>query len=166
MIINNSFKNLYKTMINEILSSHGLTNPCTLKFNNGSSDFCNNCNYDPITKSSSNLYNNTGPQPFPDYTICPVCMGMGTRQNNNITKKIYLAVIFDSKYFLNINTKTVNVPDGTIQTICHKNHIMDIRNANALYVDSVPNIGYERIEDVNPAGLGDLDYIITTWRRQ
>jgi hypothetical protein len=93
-------------------------------------------------------------------------MGMGTKQNNNMTKKIYLAVIFDSKYFLNINTKTVNVPDGTIQTICHKNYMLDIRNANALYVDSVANIGYERIEDVNPAGLGDLDYIITTWRRQ
>jgi hypothetical protein len=70
------------------------------------------------------------------------------------------------KYFLNINTKTVNVPDGTIQTICHKNHTMDIRNSNSISVDSVANISYERIEDVNPAGLGDLDYIITTWRRQ
>lgn len=166
MIINSAFKNTYKIMINEILSSHGLTNLCTLRFNNGSTDYCNNCHYDNITKASSNLYNNTGPEPFPDHTICPVCMGMGSKTSNNLTKKIYLAVIFDSKYFLNINTKTVNVPDGTIQTICHKNHILDIRNANCLSIDSVSNILYERIEDVNPAGLGDLDYIITTWRRQ
>ncbi len=166
MIINNAFKNTYKIMINEILSSHGLTNLCTLRFNNSDTDYCNNCRYDTIVKASANLYNNTGPEPFPDNTICPVCMGMGIKQNNNTTKKIYLAVILDSKYFLNINTKTINVPDGTIQTICHKNHIMDIRNSNSISVDSVPNISYERIEDVNPAGLGDLDYIITTWRRQ
>lgn len=166
MILSQEFKNIYKEMINEILSSHGLTNLCTLTFDNGSADLCNNCFYDMITKTSSNRYNGTGPQPFPDFTICPVCMGMGSKENNNTTKEVYLAVLFDSKYFINLNTKVVNVPDGTIQTICSKNLILDIRNASSMSVNSVPNISYERIEDVNPAGLGDLDYIFTTWRRK
>jgi hypothetical protein len=164
-IINQAFKDLYKQQINMILSSNGLTNQCTLYFNNGSTDYCNNCVYDNLSKISAGIYNGTGPQPFPDYTVCPICMGNGTKENNNKTKKITLAVIFDSKFFINLNKSIVNIPDGTIQTICHKNYINDIRSSSALSVDSVPNISYERIEDVNPAGLGDLDYIFTTWKR-
>lgn len=165
MIISQELKNIYKNQINQLLSPNGLTNPCTLYFNDGSTDYCNNCIYDSLSKSSANIYNGTGPQQFPDYTVCPVCMGLGVKKNNNKTKKIYLAVIFDSKFFINLNNRVANIPDGTIQTICHKNHTLDIRNSSSMSVDSVSNIFYERIEDVNPVGLGDLDYIFTTWKR-
>jgi hypothetical protein len=165
MIISEALKNLYKIQINELLSSHGLTNQCTLNFNNGSADYCNNCVYDSISKVSANIYNGSGPQPFPEYTMCPVCMGLGVKKTNAKTKTIYLAVIFDSKYFINLNSRVANIPDGTIQTICHKNYTLDIRSSSSLSISTVPNIFYERIEDVNPVGLGDLDYIFTTWKR-
>lgn len=165
MILSQEFKNLYKNQINQLLSANGLTNKCTLYFDNGSADYCNNCVYDSMSKSSANIYNGSGPQPFPEYTMCPVCMGIGVKKNNTKTKNILLAVIFDSKYFININNRVVNIPDGTIQTICHKSHTLDIRSSSSMSVDSVSNIFYERIEDVNPAGLGDLDYIFTTWKR-
>jgi hypothetical protein len=165
-IINAAFKNLYKEAINEILSQHGLTNSCTLQFNNSAADVCNNCIFDPMSKVSSNRYNGSGPQPFTDYTVCPVCMGAGIKQNNNTVKQVYLAVIFDSKYFINLDRKVVNIPDGTLQTICNKSHTLDIRNCNSMKVDAFPHVSYERVEDVNIAGLGDLEYIITTWRRQ
>lgn len=164
-ILNQAFKDLYKQQIDLLLSQNGLTNQCTLYFNNASTDYCSNCVYDSLSKTSANIYNGIGPQPFPDYTVCPICMGNGVKETNNKTKKITLAVIFDSKFFINLNARVVNIPDGTIQTICHKTHILDIRNSSSMSVDSVPNITYERIEDVNPAGLGDLDYIFTTWKR-
>ena len=165
-IITQDFKNLYKQAIDEILSSHGLTNPCVLQFNNTTTELCDNCVYDPISKVSSNRYNNTGPAPFTEYTICPVCMGTGSKAHNKVTKTMSLAVIFDSKYFVNLDRKVVNIPAGTIQTICSKNYALDIRNCSNMYVTTFPNVFYERIEDVNIAGLGDLEYIITTWRRQ
>lgn len=164
-IISSSFKNIYKQQIDYILASDGLTNSCTLYFDNGSADYCNNCVYDTITKISSNIYNNSGPQPFPEYTICPVCMGMGVKKTNTKTKKIFLAVIFDSKFFINLDSRVTNIATGTIQSICSKNLTLDIRNSTSMSVDNMPSIMYERIEDVNPVGLGDLNYIITTWKR-
>jgi hypothetical protein len=62
------------------------------------------------------------------------------------------------------NTNMKGYVDGQISTTGSS---ITTANTNMKgYVDSVANIGYERIEDINPAGLGDLDYIITTWRRQ
>jgi len=162
MIINQDLKNMYKNTIDEILSVHGLTNQCVLSFNNGSADYCNNCIFDSISKVSANIYNNIGPQQFPDFTICPVCMGLGVMQTNKKTKIVTMAVIFDSKYFINFDKKVVNIPDGMIQTISTKNYIIDIRNSSAI---SINNISYERVGDVTFAGLGDLEYIFTTWKR-
>ena len=71
-IISKELKNIYKDMIDEILSDNGLTNECLLYYQNDSIEYCNNCIFDPITKTSSNIYNDSGPAPFTDYTICPV----------------------------------------------------------------------------------------------
>jgi hypothetical protein len=165
-IISKELKNIYKDMIDEILSDNGLTNECLLYYQNDSIEYCNNCIFDPITKTSSNVYNDSGPAPFTDYTICPVCMGMGTQRNNKKTKKIVLAVIFDTKYFLNFNTKVVNIPDGSIQTICSIAHANDILNSSAMSVVRIPNMFYERMSDINHVGLGDLDYMFVTWKKQ
>lgn len=169
MIINQQLKNIYKNMINELISPNGLTNKCILSFNNAASDYCDNCLFDPISKVSANIYNGTGPRAFVDYTVCPECLGLGVKQNNNKTKILNLAVIFDSKSFINFDSKVgvslspvVNIPNVDIQTICHTNHALDIRNCSSI---SINNISYERIGDVNPVGLGDLDFIFTNWKR-
>lgn len=165
-IISQQFKNTYKIMIDEILSSHGLTNECTLYFKNNNLGYCDNCRYDPITQASANLYNNTGPSPFINGTICPECMGLGKKQNNDYTKTVSLAVIFDNKYFLNLDTKSVNIPDNMIQTICPIEYSIDLKNASALSINNFSNILYERAGDVNPVGLGELNYIFTNWKKQ
>lgn len=165
-IISQSFKNTYKMMIDEILSAHALTNQCTLYYKNNSIGYCDNCLYDPITKTSANLYNNTGPSPFTNGSICPECMGLGKKQNNDYTKTLSLAVIFDTKYFLNFDSKVVNISDGMIQTISSIDHTNDLRNAAAMSVNSVSNILYERAGDINPVGLGDLNYIFLNWKKQ
>jgi hypothetical protein len=162
MIITQDLKNIYKNTINELISSHGLTNQCVLSFNNGATDYCDNCLFDPVSKISSNIYNGIGPRSFIDYTICPECMGLGVKQNNTKTKTLSLAVIFDSKYFINFNAKVINIPDISIQTICHKNSALDIRNCSSM---SINNVSYERAGDVNPVGLGDLDFIFTNWKK-
>jgi hypothetical protein len=169
MIITQELKNIYKNMINELISPNGLTNKCILSFNNGTSDYCDNCLFDPISKVSANIYNGTGPRSFINYTVCPECLGLGVKQNNNKTKTVNLAVIFDSKSFINFDPKVgvplssvVNIPNINIQTICHKNLALDIRNCSSM---SINNTSYERVGDVNPVGLGDLDFIFTNWKR-
>lgn len=164
MIIDNNLKNIYKVFINDILSNSGLTVLCTLYFDNNI-NYCSNCIFDKSNNLSSNVYNNTGPVPFDDYTMCPVCMGSGKMMLSSINKELYLAIISDSKYFINMNTKLVNIPDGYIQIITYKNNAQDLKSCSYLTINSNPNTKYERVDDINLVGLGDLDYIIMNWRR-
>jgi hypothetical protein len=165
-MINQSFKNLFNQHITQLIGSQGLGSDCTLIFNNGTTSLCNNCIYDSLSKSSSNMYNSVGPSPFFDGTICPVCMGVGQVQANETRRSINMAVILDSKYFLNLSNKVVNLPNNTIQTICDIAQLNYINNCSELIVDSIPGQSYERYEAPNPCGLGDQKYLITTWRKK
>jgi len=168
-LISNDFKQLYNNAIDSLLAENSLTVKCKLKYSSSSfKTFCNNCVFDPIVKLSSNLYNGTGPTPFVENTICPICMGMGVSDSNS-EEYVHLAVIFDSKYFLAYNNKVVNVVDGTVQTICPITLMPKIRNANEIIIDSdIEKYGgysYRRAGDPNPCGLGSNRYIFTMWTR-
>jgi hypothetical protein len=165
-MITPSFKNLFNEYITQVIGSNGLGSDCTLVFNNSTTELCNNCVYDSLSKASSNIYNDTGPVSFADGTICPVCMGIGQIQYNETTYKINMAVILDSKYFFNISNRVVNLPNNIIQTICEIDQLNYINNCSSLIVDSIPNQSYERYEAPNPCGLGDQKYLITTWRKK
>lgn len=167
-LISQELKELYNNAIDSLLEQGSLTVKCKLKYSSNLKSFCNNCTFDPITKVSSNLYNGTGPKPFVDNTICPVCMGMGV-SDSNAEEYVHLAVIFDSKYFLNYNNKVVNIVDGSIQTICNISLMPKIRNTNEIIIDSdIEKYGgysYRRAGDPNPCGLGSNRYIVTMWTR-
>jgi len=167
-IISQNFKNIFNMAIDEILSNHGLTMPCRLQYANTNPILCNNCLFDQIANRSSSIYNNEGPAPFANLTICPICNGQGF----TITSKeetLNLAVIFDSKYWLKIKYDPVKITDGTIQTICSSTLLNKIRNTQRLLVDiNKQNDGtylYERDCDPELAGFGDTRYIITMWKR-
>ena len=167
-IITNQFKNLFNTMIDEILSTHGLTIQCRLIYPNTNPDLCPNCIFDIVSSRSSNIFNNTGPSPFSDLTMCPVCNGAGFVSGKK-EELVTLAVIYDSKYWMNWKYNSVNISDGMIQTICHSALLPKIRNAEKIVVDlSKENYGsylYVRSSDPELAGLGDNRYIITMWKR-
>jgi len=163
MVLNQQIKDLFKLNINHILSSSGLTNLCTLYFS-GTSDYCNNCLFDRSSNMSSNIYNGTGPASFDDYTMCPVCMGSGKTLLNDTTKELYLAIISDSKYFIGLPNNLVNITDISLQIICSKNYLQDLRSCSYLVINADPIKKYEKIDNGNLVGLGDLDYIIMNWR--
>lgn len=171
-IISPEFKKVFNDAIDSLLSQNSLTVPCNLKYisSNKQQNLCNNCIFDSISLLSSNIYNNTGPQPFPDNTICPVCLGAGVLSDNTKEETLYLAVIFDSKYFVNYSSKVVNIPAGTIQTLSKIETIHKLRNANSITFDTdIKNYGnyeYQRVGDPEPCGLGDHHYIATLWQRK
>jgi hypothetical protein len=171
-IITPQFKQLFNESINTLLAPNSLAIPCKLYFDEdlNSSMLCNNCIFDPITQLSANIYNGSGPVVFSEGQTCPVCLGAGTVVSSSSEYDVDLAVIFDSKYWLNLSSKTVNVPDGMIQTLCSSSLLPKIRAAKKLLVD--PNLSrygeyfYERAGDPNPLGFGDTNYITTMWKRQ
>ena len=95
-LINAQLKKLFKDSIDQIVGTNGLTTKCLIRYGSLSHQLCNNCKFDPITKSSSNIYNGTGPVAFDDYQICPVCLGQGRLEHTD-EDTLYLAILFDSK---------------------------------------------------------------------
>ena len=165
-----ALKNLYNQSMDQILGDTGLVVPCTLQFSNkGKDTVCPNCLFDPISRLSGYKYNGTGPVSFVDGTVCPVCEGQGIITGSAKSKTLKLAVIFDSKYFVNWSSSVGDIPDGAVQTICKMSLIEDIRNAQSMTVDtnisSYGNYSYSRAADPQPAGLGDHRYLITFWSR-
>lgn len=176
-IITSAHKEIFNQAIDSLLAESGLSVACTLFYKSQPSSqemLCNNCLFDTITKLSSNIYNNTGPVPFENNAVCPVCLGAGfttkTDKDNIHEETIYLGVISDSKYFVNLATKAMNLANGDIQTYCSIDYLSKIKNASYMIMDPsikpYGNYSYERAGDPDPAGFGDNHYIITMWKRK
>jgi hypothetical protein len=103
---------------------------------------------------------------FPEGSICPICNGQGVLSKTS-TETQNLAVIFDSKKFINFGN--VNVPVGDIQIICPITLYPQLASASYITVDtnisSYAQHKYTRISDPQPVGLGDNRYIFSNWER-
>lgn len=165
-IITSELKNLFNAHIDMILAQDGLTVPCILKYGSTNKTFCSNCVYDPILDQSLNKYNGTGPKSFQEGSICPVCGGFG-KIDYDSSSSLYMAVIFDSKYWLNWGPKFVTIPNMAAQTLCSIEHLNKINNCtqailNSSLIDSASNL-YTKAGSPTPLGFGSQDYILTNW---
>lgn len=165
-IINANFKNVYKKAIDSLLEQDALSTACTFEFLNSNNPvYCNNCVYDIITKRSSNRYNGTGLAPFAEDSLCPVCLGKGI-ENLNHKEYARMMVIFDSKYWMNWNSKTMNIENIAAQSICSLDLLNKIINTSYVYFDNDEISKYALAGQPQLAGLGDFNYLITLWSRQ
>lgn len=172
MIDFTELKKIYAQSMDMLLSENGLTVPCLLKYSdNGKDTICPNCVFDPISRLSSNRYNGTGPISFASGMICPVCKGEGTVKGSAKTETINIAAIFDHKYFINLSSQQkINIPEGTVQTICDIELLGKILKSNSIIIDSSlinhSSYEYRRAGDPQPGGLGENRYITTLWNRK
>lgn len=169
-IISKEFKTIFNNAIDSLLENNALSLPCKIVYDNIiNNTYCNNCIFDNISLLSSNIYNGSGPNPFQEGGVCPVCLGLGQIKNSSSSEIIYLAFIFDSKYFLN-NNKIINIPEGSVQSLCDISLFNKIKNASEIIFDnSLTNLShfkYERASDPEPAGFGDNRYIFTLWKKK
>jgi hypothetical protein len=162
-ILSPEFKQLFNDAIDVILADSGLTTECTLTYNNGYNEesFCDNCVLDTISMVSSNIYNGTGPRPFPDNSVCPICLGMGMSKSSK-KETVKLAVIIDSKSFISVGDIAM-IGNGVIQTLCGIELSSKLSNALTL---TVHGSEYQRAGEPRPCGLSDHKYIVTFWRTQ
>lgn len=167
MIITNDFKNLFKNAIDELIRSSSLSLPCKLIYEGSSFTECINCDIDPVSHKSSNIYKVGGPLEFANGQICPYCRGLGGIYNQAYDTKDLL-VVFDYKYWTNFNSKIQN-PEGLIQTISKLEDYPQIQECNKLIVDTniqnYTNSYYQRNSEPQPAGLGNSSYFFTYWKK-
>jgi len=171
-LISQELKNTFNNAIDSLLEQNALSLPCKIIYDNQiNSLYCNNCIFDNISLLSSNMYNGSGPRPFAEGSVCPVCMGLGLTKNSGSSNSetVYLAFIFDSKYFLNFNN-TINIPEGSVQSLCNISLLNKIKNASEIVFDNnlsqVAHYKYERASDPEPLGFGDNRYFITLWKKK
>ena len=161
-------KKLYNQGIDTILADNGFTVPCLFKYETTKRDLCHNCHFSSVTNSSSNRYNNTGPISFPDGTTCPICRGFGYIDTSS-DETIYLAILFDSKYWLNWDSKSMRISDGMVQSLSKIDILPKIKNCKEIIVDTTlsnyDNYIYKLAGEPQPVGLGSNDYIISMWKR-
>lgn len=170
-LINNDFKYIFNQAIDSLLEVGALSTACKLHYNKehiDNSSYCNNCIYDPILECSSNTYNSiSGYASFPAGSVCPVCNGFG-KVILNTNEIIYMAVILDSKYWLNYGPKNIQIPDLAAQTLCSIQLMPKLLNATSLSLvdsyDYVP-ILYSKLGAPVPMGLGTHNYVLTNWSK-
>lgn len=166
-IITNELKNLYKSMIDELIRPNSLSLPCKLIYEGSVFVECINCNPDPITHKSANTYKIGGPIVFSDGQICPYCRGLG-----GVYQEAYdiknLLILFDYKYWINFNSK-IHSPDGLVQTISKLEDYTKIRQCNRIVIDTnIQNYTesyYQRNSEPEPAGFGESSYFFTYWKK-
>lgn len=165
-IISNNFKQLFNNAISALLYDDSLTLPCTIYYGVTKYEDCVNCNYDVVGRKSSNTYQSGGPVPFFMGTICPMCNGEGKRAVET-TEDLNLMIIWDQKSFINSNT--VNIPQGTIQTITFNYNTPKLKRAKEIIVATdiakYARHRYERISEPQPCGLGNSDFVECMWKK-
>ena len=166
-IIDSSFKTVFNNAISAILDNEALTIACTLDYGVTKYDNCVNCIYDAIGQKSANRYQDGGPAPFPFGGICPMCNGAGRRPVTS-SEDVNLAVIFEPKQFLEINTP-VNSADGFIQTLAKKEMTPKLQRAKEIIV-ATDISGFfshrsQRVGEPSPIGLGNNEFVLCMWRR-
>lgn len=160
-------QNVFTKAITSMVESSACTVPCTLEYGVTKYEDCSNCVYDPIGRKSSNVYQDGGPVPFPFSTICPMCNGEGKKSVVS-TEGINLLVVYDPKDFIGWD-KTVNKPDGYIQTMAKINATPKLQRAKSITVatdiDNYFTRKYERAGEPFPCGFGNNAFIVCNWRR-
>jgi len=161
MVNFSQLKNIYNYQINQLLADDGLTIRCSLRYGVSKKIICPNCIFDPATNKSSNRYKPSGPIAFTLGRTCPYCHGIGYYGSNNLEENIYLAVLWDSKSWINFPTN-VQSTDSMIQTISGSELLPKIESANNLIIK---NESYELAGKPLYVGLGDTSYIICNWKK-
>lgn len=171
-ILGTDFHNLFTKSIDTLLDSRGLSVPCILRYSSplSSNKLCSNCIFNSSNGCSSGIFSGTGPKPFPEGSICPVCMGQGTIIADAVEENINMLVIFDSKYFINLPVQSINIPGSVAQTICCIDYYPKIKNTYEAVLNTdisdITSQVYERTSEPQPMGLGRSQYILTTWKRK
>jgi len=162
------YKQLFNSMIDSLLEEGGLTLPCKFVYENSLKTECPNCEIDPMSGTSSNIYKiNVDGIVFTDGSVCPICNGVGYTINKS-EELINLMVVFNYKNWINFDIK-INSPEGMIQTVCSIDLLPKIKSTSRLIVDTsltglTRNI-FERHSEPEPAGLGNNSYIFTFWKK-
>lgn len=151
----------------------GLGKHCKLLFDPKRTK-CPNCYWDQQNQRSANHYRPGGPQPFPDGSLCPVCLGKGVIEQE-VSQDIVMLCNFNPRTWLvlpGLDPSTINlqIPGGAVQTKGWMTDMEKVLQSRRMILD-FPNQGIHRYlyelagEPVSPGNIVQGKYFVALWRR-
>jgi hypothetical protein len=164
-LLNDAFITVFNQAITALLE--GAMVDCLAEYTPSFSD-CSNCEYDPISKQSSGVYKEGGPNPF-RFGKCPICNGAGRIPTKN-TETLQLMPIWDYKKWFNysaLEARTL-LSQGFVQTMSLIDTYDRIKNTKSVTLDvslnSMKPTKFEREGEPSPIGMGANKFLITLWK--
>lgn len=166
-LIDGTFKNLHKEMIESLLENTALTQPIRFVYTGSKFEICENCVYDPIGGKSANIFKQGGPQYFHNGQMCPMCGGQG--KSVVTTSEInYMMVGWNSKSWAKMASNAVQTPEMMIQTkskITLKPKIMKVSYIEIIDAEEYGVMRFVRHGDPEPCGFNGNYFLHTMWKR-
>lgn len=152
----------------------GLGKHCRLLFDSKKTK-CPNCGFDAANKRSNNHYKPGGPQPFPDGSLCPVCMGKGVTEIP-VTRDIIMLCNWNAKSWLpmpgiDLSNLNLQMPNGAVQTkgwIWDLPYVLQSRRAIIdVNVEAMRRYTFTLAgEPITPGNIIQGRYFVTLWKRE
>jgi hypothetical protein len=166
-IISQDLKDLFVNLIDSLLETTALTQPCRFIYGGTKFEQCPNCSFNASTGKSNNLYVPGGPISF-SHGLCPVCNGAGRKEIPITEDDIYMGIIYDHKKWLPMGF-TPTSPNTSIQTISSITLMPKIKRAKEIIVntdiETYVRQRYVIDGEPQPYGFGNDAYIATIWKR-
>lgn len=165
-IITESLKQTFRDAIDALLEESALTVRC--RFNYGDTKFtvCPNC-LPGKNGRSANKYNGTGPAPFDNRQICPVCAGV-YKIPVDTNEVISLMVIYNVGNWLKLPSN-INNPDAYVASFSDMTTYPKMKQVKDILfdVDIEGNYDsvYQRYGELQPIGWGKNSYVLSTWKK-
>lgn len=135
---------------------------------------CPNCGWDAANKRSNNVYRTGGPQPFPNGSLCPTCMGKGVLETP-VTKTIVMLCNWNAKTWVaipNLDLSNVNlqVPGGAVQTKGMVEDLDDVLQSRRMTIETTVAAlrGQQFVLEGQPGEPGNIiqgEYFMAVWTR-
>jgi hypothetical protein len=167
----------YNSCIDALIDNLGVIS--TIVFPSLRSD-CPNCELNPLSKVSANIYRAGGPNPFTNGMQCPYCEGRGWTESDSTTT-FRAMVVYDPKgYWLTslrgrqtganiMENMQWRVPDGIIQVVGYLTDLPNIERGNYYLINSaqqgLERNKYKRYGDATIEGLGQNKYFFQFMER-
>ena len=128
---------------------------------------CPNCFQNTIGGRGVNFYKTGGPIPFRRGSLCPYCGGDGFKYTES-KETVQMRVYYNRKEFVDIGLQ-VDIPQGTIQTVCYMDDYEKIAKAKEILVDVGKHnqLRYKRSTEPFVQGFkqNPTQYMVIFWER-
>ena len=175
-LITSDFTDLWKNAIESLLEVGGCcSTACRFVYEGTKFSSCPNCLYDAVGNKSSNRFQDGGPMPFRNGSMCPMCNGAGKLMESDRTEINYMVVIWSYEGWKQLGLNSIignspNLSQGEALSLSVVSLYPNIMRANYVILDTslegAEDTHYQRLGKPDPVSFGgSAKFLLTKWQK-